>query len=175
MGVFKCHALLLATLLAAVVGSSPARGQCRLCSTPTTALSESSEGGPLHLEVETSLDFGRLVLAGQGSGAAVIRPDGSTSAQGALDRVSPRAMVGTASIHGTPGRAVRIELPRALELYSLGGRGHISVDDVTSDLPADPRLDSSGNLTFRFGGRLSITGDSEGEYRGDMPIIVDYQ
>jgi hypothetical protein len=175
MGVIKCHALLLAALAAAVAGPSPARGQCRLCSTPTTALSESSEGGPLHLEVETSLDFGPLVLAGQGTGAAVIRPDGSTSAQGALDRVSPRAMVGTASVHGTPGRALRIELPRSLELYSLGGRGHISVDEVTSDLPPDPRLDSSGNLTFRFGGRLTVTGDSEGEYRGDMPIIVDYQ
>lgn len=175
MGVFKCHALLLAALVAAAVGPSPVRGQCRLCSTPTTALSESSEGGPLHLEVETSLDFGRLVLAGEGTGAAVIRPDGSTTAQGALDRVSPRAMVGTASIHGTPGRAVRIELPHAIDLYSLDGRAHISVDDVSSDLPPDPRLDSSGNLVFRFGGRLSVAGDSEGEYRGDMPIIVDYQ
>lgn len=174
MGEFKCHALLLAALVAAAVGPSPARGQCRLCATPTTTISESSEGGPLRLEVETSLDFGRLVLSGEGTGAAVIRPDGSTAAQGALDRVSPRAMVGRASVHGTPGRAVRIELPHMIELYSLGGRGRILVDDVTSDLPSDPRLDSSGNLTLRFGGRLSVTGDSEGEYRGDMPIIVDY-
>ena len=84
-------------------------------------------------------------------------------------------MVGTASVHGTPGRAVRVELPRTIDLYSLGGRGHVSVDDVSSDLPSEPRLDSTGNLTFRFGGRLTVTGDSEGEYRGDMPIIVDYQ
>ena len=174
MGEFKCHALLLAALVAAAVGPSPARGQCRLCATPTTTISKSSEGGPLHLEVETSLDFGRLVLSGEGTGAAVIRPDGSTTTQGALDRVSPRAMVGTASVRGTPGRAVRIELPHTIELYSLGGRGRILVDDVTSDLPSDPRLNSSGNLTFRFGGRLSVTGDLEGEYRGDMPIIVDY-
>lgn len=127
------------------------------------------------MEVQTGLDFGRLILAGEGQGAAVIRPDGSSSTQGALDNVSARAMVGTATVHGTPGRAVRIELPRTIELYSLGGGGRISVDAVTSDLPPDPKLDSTGNLTFRFGGRLTVTGDSQGEYRGDMPIIVDYQ
>ena len=175
MGGLRYHALLLAALVAVAVGPSPARGQCRLCATPTTVLSDSSEGGGIQLEVETGLDFGRLILAGEGQGAAVIRPDGSSSAQGALDSVSARAMVGTASVHGTPGRAIRIELPRSIELYSLGGSGRISVDEVTSDLPAEPKLDSTGNLTFRFGGRLTVTGDSQGEYRGDMPIIVDYQ
>ena len=83
-------------------------------------------------------------------------------------------MVGSASVHGTPGRPVRVELPRRIDLYSLGG-GRITVDDVASDLPSLPRLDSAGNLTFRFGGRVTITGDSEGDYRGDMPITVEYQ
>jgi hypothetical protein len=67
-----------------------------------------------------------------------------------------------------------VELPRRIDLYSLGG-GRITVDDVISDLPSLPRLDSAGNLTFRFGGRVTVTGDSEGDYRGDMPITVDYQ
>lgn len=175
MGGPRYHALLLAALVAVAVGPSPARGQCRLCATPTTALSESGDGESIRIEVETGLDFGRLILVGEGRGAAVIRPDGSSSAQGAVDGVSSRAMVGTASVHGAPGRAVRIELPRTIELYSLGGGGRVSVDDLTSDLPSDPKLDSTGNLTFRFGGRLTVTGDSQGEYRGDMPIIVDYQ
>jgi hypothetical protein len=83
-------------------------------------------------------------------------------------------MVGTAVVHGTPGRAVRVELPRRIDLYSLGG-GRIAVDDVVSDLPSLPRLDSAGNLTFSFGGRVTVTGDSEGDYRGDMPITVEYQ
>ena len=47
-------------------------------------------------------------------------------------------------------------------------------DDVVSDLPPLPRLDSAGNLTFRFGGRLRVTGDAEGEYRGDLPITAEY-
>jgi hypothetical protein len=175
MGGPRTFALALAVLAAAAVGLSPARGQCRLCEKPTTALSESAAGDGIELEIETSLDFGRLILAGQGQGAAVIRPDGSNAAEGALANVSPRAMVGTAVVHGTPGRGVRVELPPRIELYSVRGGGRITVDSVTSDLPSLPRLDSAGNLTFRFGGRVTVTGDSEGDYRGDMPITVEYQ
>jgi hypothetical protein len=167
-------ALIVAAFAAAAMGASSGRAQCRLCSTPTTALSQEANGDGLQLEIQTSLDFGRLILAGSGQGAAVIRPDGSNAAEGALSGVSPRAMVGTAAVHGTPGRAVRVELPRRIDLYSIGG-GRITVDDVVSDLPSLPRLDSAGNLTFRFGGRVTVTGDSEGAYRGDMPITVEYQ
>jgi hypothetical protein len=174
MGGSKSRALLLAAFAAAVVGSLPARGQCRLCKTPTTALSRSPDGDGIELEIESSLDFGRLILAGEGQGAATIRPDGSNAAQGALSQVSARAMVGSASIHGTPGRAVRVELPRRIELFSVSG-GRITLDAVVSDLPSLPRLDSAGNLTFRFGGRVTISGDSDGDYRGDMPITVEYQ
>jgi hypothetical protein len=174
MGGYPSRALLIAAFAAAAVGASPASGQCRLCDKPTTALSQSPDGDGIQLEIESSLDFGRLVLAGEGRGAAVIRPDGSRSAQGALAGISARAMVGNASIHGTAGRAVRVELPRRIELYSVSG-GRITVDDVVSDLPSLPRLDSAGNLTFRFGGRVTISGDSDGDYRGDMPITVEYQ
>jgi hypothetical protein len=83
-------------------------------------------------------------------------------------------MVGRAVIRGTAGRAVRVELPRRIDLYSISG-GRITVDDVVSDLPSIPRLDSAGTLVFRFGGRVTVTGDSEGAYRGDMPITVEYQ
>ena len=174
MAGFKSLALLVALSAVAAGGFSAARAQCRLCSKPTTALSHEADGDGLQLEVETSLDFGRLILAGAGTGAAVIRPDGSNAAEGSLTGVSPRAMVGTAVVHGTPGRAVRVELPRRIDLYSIAG-GRITVDDVVSDLSSLPRLDSAGNLTFRFGGRVTVTGDSEGQYRGDMPITVEYQ
>jgi hypothetical protein len=83
-------------------------------------------------------------------------------------------MVGTALVHGSPGRLVKVELPREIQLYSVDG-GRIVVDQLVSDLPSLPRLDSAGNLTFRFGGRVTVTGDSEGSYRGSMPITVEYQ
>jgi hypothetical protein len=83
-------------------------------------------------------------------------------------------MVGTAVVRGSAGRSVRVELPHRIDLYSISG-GRITVDDVVSDLPSMPRLDSAGNLTFRFGGRVTVSGDSEGDYRGEMPITVEYQ
>jgi hypothetical protein len=174
MGGSKTLALLLAALAAAAAGLSPASGQCRLCETPTTAPTQSTDSKDIQLEVESSLDFDRLVLAGEGQGAAVIRPDGSNAAEGALAAVSPRAMVGTAIVHGAPGRAIRVELPRRIDLYSVNG-GRVTLDDLVSDLASLPRLDSAGNLSFRFGGRLTITGDSEGDYRGNLPITVEYQ
>ena len=91
-----------------------------------------------------------------------------------MAEVSPRAMVGTAIIHGSAGRAVRVDLPHRIDLYSVGG-GRITLDDIVSDLPSIPKLDSTGTLAFRFGGRVTVTGDSEGAYRGDMPITVEYQ
>ena len=53
--------------------------------------------------------------------------------------------------------------------------GEILVDDIASDLPSLPRLDAAGNLSFRFGGRVTIRGDADGQYRGDLPITVEYQ
>jgi len=171
---FKSLALMLAVSAAAAVGLSPVSGQCRLCAKPITALSQSAGGDGIDLEVQTSLDFGRLILSGQGQGVAVLRPDGSNAAEGALTGVSPRAMIGSAVVHGEPGRAIRVELPPKIELYSLSG-GRITVDQVVSDLSSLPKLDSAGNLTFRFGGRVTVTGNSEGDYHGNMPITVEYQ
>jgi hypothetical protein len=123
--------------------------------------------------VETNLNFDRLILGGSGIGAATIRPDGSSGAEGAVSQVGPRAIVGTVLVHGDPGRAVRVDLPRRIQLYSLNG-GRLTLEDVTSDAAAMPRLDSAGNLSFRFGGRLILSGDADGQYHGDLPITVDY-
>jgi hypothetical protein len=174
MGGSKLLALVLAASAAAAATSWPADAQCRLCDKPTTKREDPTGSDDIRLEIETSLNFDRLILFGQGQGAAVIRPDGSSSAEGTVTNVSPRAMVGTAVVHGMAGRAVRVELPRRIELYSLSG-GIITFENVTSDLPSLPRLDSAGNLTFRFGGRVRISGDADGEYRGDLPITVEYQ
>ena len=174
MGVYRTHALLLAALAAAAAGATPARGQCRLCDTPTTALSQASGDDGIVLQIETTLDFDRLILAASGPGAAMLRPDGSYSAQGSLAGMSARAMVGSATVHGSPDRLVRVELPRVITLYSVNG-GQITLDDIVSDLPSIPRLDSAGNLAFRFGGRVRVSGDSDGDYRGDLPITVEYQ
>ncbi len=162
--------ILAATFVAGAPGRAPA--QCRLCSTPTTE-QQQERASPIRLQVQASLDFDRLVLLGGGQGAATLLPNGERNAAGSIATVSARAMVGEVSVHGEPGRALRIELPPRIDLYTVGG-ATIAVDQVETDLPGAPKLDSAGNLTFRFGGRLQIRGDAEGEYRGDVPITVDY-
>ena len=168
-------AKLVQLLLALGVAYAPssAGAQCRLCSTPTTTRDDKVEGDDIRLELETSLNFDRLVLFGDGQGSATIRPDGSSAATGSVSSVGPRAMVGTVVVHGQAGRMLRVDLPRRIELFSLSG-GRVTFDDVVSDLPSVPRLDSAGTLTFRFGGRITISGNDDGQYRGDMPITVDY-
>jgi len=165
--------LAIVTALACAAGASSAPAQCRLCSSPTTAVEDPKGKDEVGLEVETSLNFGQLVVDGSGVGSATIRPDGSTQNLGAVADISQRAMVGTVVVHGQAGRTIRIDLPSRIVLHSLSG-GEISFDDVVSDLPSMPRLDSAGALTFRFGGRLHVTGDAEGQYRGDLPITAEY-
>jgi hypothetical protein len=144
-----------------------------LCETPTTAAPIEAADGAINLRVEASLDFDRLILLGAGEGTAQIRPDGSSQVSGMVSTLGTRAMVGSATVRGEPGRAVRIDLPRRIELYSLSG-GRVSVDEIVSDLPASARLDPTGMLTFRFGGRIRISGDAEGDYRGNLPIAAEY-
>jgi hypothetical protein len=165
---------MIAALIAAVTLSSSAGAQCRLCDRPTTAIPEEAPGGDINMQIETNLNFDRLILDGAGTGAATIRPNGSSGAEGSVMGLGPRAMVGTVLVHGDPNRAVRVELPRRVELFSLSG-GRITLDDVASDLSPAPHLDAAGNLSFRFGGRLIISGDADGPYRGDLPITVEYQ
>jgi hypothetical protein len=173
MGGFKQLAQCLAAFAAAVVASAPAAGQCRLCDQPTTDRPADGPNGDVQIQIETSLNFDRLILSGAGAGAATIRPNGSNGTEGAVIDFGPRAIVGTVLVHGDAGRPVRVDLPHRIELFSLSG-GRITLDDVVSDLPAAPRLDSAGNLSFRFGGRLIVSGDADGQYRGDLAITVEY-
>lgn len=163
----------LLTVFTCTAGASQAVAQCRLCSAPTTSRQDEGVGDKVALDVETSLNFDQLVVDGSGGGSAVIRPDGSVQKLGAVSGVSARAMVGTVVLHGQAGRTIRVDLPSRIVLHSLSG-GEISFDDVMSDLPSVPRLDSAGTLTFRFGGRLHVSGDTEGQYRGDLPITAEY-
>ncbi|HVH38050.1 MAG TPA: DUF4402 domain-containing protein [Sphingomicrobium sp.] len=155
------------------VAPGDAWAQCRLCDTPTTVVPTENMSGAINLQIEASLDFDRLILLGAGDGSAQLRPDGSTQVTGVVGAISSRAMVGSATVRGEPGRSVRIDLPRQIQLYSLSG-GRIAVDEIVTTLPSSPRLDATGTLSFRFGGRIRITGDAEGDYRGDLPITAEY-
>ena len=156
----------------AMPGAAPA--QCRLCATPTTSPDQSSASMPIRLEVQARLDFDQIVLLDSSqSGTARIAPDGSSSTSGSIGALSGRAMVGSVIVRGEPGRLVRIEFPDVIQLYGLTGSS-IRLRALTSDLPSAARLDSQGLLRFRFGGELDVSGNVEGDYRGDIAITIDY-
>ena len=73
--------LLLAFGLVAL--SSAAGGQCRLCEKPTMsqASPDSTNSGDVEVQIETSLNFDRLILSGSGPGAVTILPDGSSGVE----------------------------------------------------------------------------------------------
>ncbi|HVL78343.1 MAG TPA: DUF4402 domain-containing protein [Sphingomicrobium sp.] len=168
-------ALAAVALAGATIVAAPPAGavQCRLCNAPSTAPEIARNSAPVTLQVEASLNFDRLILMTAGDGVATLLPDGTRTVSGSLTSFSGRAMVGSVSIRGEPGRAVRVDLPRRVELYSPAG-GRMIIEGLIADLPSAPRLDSTGRLEFRFGGRLRVSGDSEGDYRGDIPVTVEY-
>jgi hypothetical protein len=167
--------LSLATLLGGALGvPAAAPAQCRLCQTPDTEISDQITGGPVRIEVQARLDFDQLVVMDAAlPGTARLLPDGTASTSGAVGAISGRAMVGRVVVRGEPGRMVRIGLPGEIRLYGISGSS-IRLDSLVTDLPPQARLDAQGSLQFRFGGALHIQGNIEGEYRGDVPITVDY-
>lgn len=145
---------------------------CRLCS-PEPATDAEKPPEPVTLDVQASLDFDRLIMTGAGSGSAELGPDGTRTVSGSIAALSARAMVGEVTVRGEPGRSVRIDLPPSIELHGMNG-GSIRLESIRSDLSPSPRLDSNGLLRFRFGGIVHVSGDTDGEYRGDVRIDVEY-
>lgn len=165
--------LMLAVTAADVAVPWPAVAQCRLCSTPSTSpQSGGAAANDVRLEIDTDLNFDRLIVIG-GNGEATLRPDGSGLATGSI-AMGPRSRVATVIVHGEPNRTLRIDVPRRMDLFSLGG-GRLTFDQVETDAPEVPRLDAAGNLTFHIGGRLRFLGSEDGSFRGDLPITVEYQ
>lgn len=171
--------MLVRTLLAAMAlalavsgGAGRAEAQCRLCSTPTTT-PEAELSTPVALQVDANLDFDRIVLMGSGDGTATLNPDGSRMTSGTILSIGGRAMVGSIRVRGEPGRPVRVTLPGRIALQGVTG-SDIVIDNVTSDLPSAPRIGADGTLAFRIGGALHVSGEVDGNYRGDFSVDVDY-
>ncbi|HEY1144299.1 MAG TPA: DUF4402 domain-containing protein [Sphingomicrobium sp.] len=166
-------AVVLALCAAGFAVAAPAGAQCRLCGKPSSIPDASASSDRIELNVEAGLDFDRLVVVDSGDGSAVLRPDGTSQVQGSVQSISGRAMVGEAHVHGEPGRSIRVDMPGRVDLRSMGGAS-IRIDEIVTDLPPFPKLDSSGNLSFRFGGRIRVSGNADGDFRGELPITVEY-
>jgi hypothetical protein len=174
----RCFALASA---ASAFLSTPvdAAAQCLLCSGPVApALTVQGQPGeverPLRVEITADLDFSRLVARDGGGSVTIPSQGGQGQAQGNVSAIGGFGFSGRVRVEGSPGRAVRITLPREADLTSAqGGQAHVR--DIESSLPPVARLGADGVLEFSFGGRLELNGTADGDYRGRIDVTVAYE
>ena len=82
-------------------------------------------------------------------------------------------ITGRGLIRGEPLRDVRVDLPDRVPMSAPDG-SEAELTGFTTSLPAHPVLDSNGRLEFTFGAKLVVRGSRGGNYRGRIPISVDY-
>lgn len=154
-----------------LLGALPAQAEdgCRLC------YAEGLSGErPLTLEIWTDLSFARLALLSRSGGsAAVDAHTGGKSTQGDLISLGGSPVTGRGRITGVPLRPVRVDLPAQVPMTTPDG-ARAELVDFTTNLPQRLTLDANGELEFTFGARLVVKSGTGGNYRGRIPITVDY-
>lgn len=167
-------ALITVTAALAVPSGALAQGACRLCDGSGPVVPQARPPRPLHIVIDTSIDFDRMALIDDRGGAAEIDPlTGQRRLSNLLD-LGGIAMRGTVTIRGEPNRAVRVDLPDEVVMHAPGGR-RVELRNMRSDLPALPRIGSDGALRFSFGGRIDVDSDDVGNFRGRLRIRADYE
>ncbi|MGB3808057.1 MAG: DUF4402 domain-containing protein [Erythrobacter sp.] len=130
----------------------------------------------LEIAIESDLDFGRVVLLGNGEGRVLLDlATGQKRLFGDVDDLGGIPVTGRVLITGAPHEQVVIDLPGEIGMRDPSG-GSAWLRDFETDLPPFPRLDSGGRLTFAFSGTLVIAAETQasGNLRGRVPITVEY-
>jgi hypothetical protein len=166
--------LFLAFALLAV--SSPVSAQCLLCGADGASGASAARQAetPLRVEVETQLDFSRVAVGAMGGAVELDPLSGARRLSGDVVDLGGFAVTGIVTVTGEPGAAVRVILPTSVDLEGDRGRS-ARVSGLVTNLSAAPRLGPDGRLQFRFGGRLQIAGLDDGDYRGRIPVTVEYE
>ena len=162
------NSLVLAALLLAVPAG--AQDSCRLCYSEAGTVPGER---PLTIEIWADLNFSKLALSGRESASAEVSASGGKQTSGAMIDLGGMPVTGHGRITGVPLREVRLDLPDRVEM-SAGDGASAQLVHFTTDLPAHPALNANGELEFSFGARLVISGGRGGNYRGRIPISVDY-
>lgn len=131
-------------------------------------------GVPLRIDIDTRLDMGRIAVGAMGGAVEIDPASGARRLSGDVVDLGGFALSGTVTVRGEPGAGVRVILPASVDLESGHGRT-ARVTGLVTDLAAAPRLGPDGRLTFRFGGRLQVAAQGDGDYRGRIPVTVEYQ
>lgn len=158
---------------AAFAAAAPAVAQCQLCAAPAAA--KKPPATAIAIEIQAGIDFSRLgLIAPNRAGSATIDPvTGQRTVTGLLD-LSGLPFQGSVTIRGEPNEHVEVTMPAQVTLSNSGG-GSLRLTAITTNLRNNPKLARDGTLSFTFGGRLEVDGSTDGDFRGAIPITVDYR
>lgn len=144
--------------------------RCKLC----REAEQQRPDVPLRVEIDSGLSFSRLALAGRTDGSASIDPEtGRKWTEAGLIDLGGFAVSGRVIVTGEPLRYLHVEMPSRITLRSPHG-AEAEVSEFRTSLEAMPRLDENGLLEFSFGGRLNTRGAEGGNFRGRIPIRIEY-
>jgi hypothetical protein len=159
------------TFALALPAAASAAPSCQLCApgpaAPVTTLRA------LSVTIDAALDFSTAVYTNRDSGSIAIEARTGRRQMIGLVALGGPSLVGTVTVTGQPFAPVTVDLPRAVVLTSnLGGTADVT--EIRSDLPPHPVIGADGRLVFTFGGRLTVRNGVDGDFRGRIPVTVDY-
>jgi hypothetical protein len=161
-----------AAALVAVSAPAPGRAEDGLADPFAAPLAGGER--PLSITIESGLQVGRVGLTGREDGNAAIDPQTGAKQVGPnMIDLGGLSFQGKATITGQPFKPVRVELPSSVLLHSPSG-GEAELSNFRTDLPPVAVLNANGVLEFSFGATLSSKGAQGGDFRGRIPIRVDY-
>jgi len=159
---------------ALVAASAPALGSGDSGRADPFAAPAAGGERPLSITIESGLQVGRLGLTGRDDGDAAIDPQTGAKQVGRnMIDLGGLAFQGKVTVTGQPLKPVRIDLPRTVMLRSPGG-GEAELSDFRTDLSGVAILDANGQLQFNFGATISSRNAQGGDFRGRIPIRVEY-
>ena len=153
-------------------GATAVGQACQLCTTGPAAPKVALR--PLTVAIDTALDFSTASHTSRGSGSITIEARTGRRQIIGLVALGGPALVGTVTITGEPFARIVVDMPRTIVLNSnLGATADVT--EIRSDLPPHPAIGSDGRLVFTFGGRLTVRNEAAGDFRGRIPVTVDYE
>ncbi len=171
----------LSALPVAGAAAWPVAAQCLLCAKPTeddsvrpTVDRDRPEGAPLRIAINTRLDFSRAAIASIGQGSIVVTPNGGRMVTGSLEDLGGMGVAGTVEVWGSRNRQLTVDLPSTVELTAADG-SRATVTNFQTDLKRNPKLNNDGYLKFNFGAELRVKAGQAGQFRGRIPISVEYE
>lgn len=166
---------LLTILGVGMIAPAPlgAQANCQLC-LPRDVPGQNRPNRPIHIDIETILDFATAAHTDSGSGTVTLDARTGQRSFAGLVGVGGPALRGTVTITGEPFRRIVIEVPARIALNSTMG-AKADITEIQTNLSPDPRIGADGRLVFLFGGRLAVRDGAAGDFHGRIQIRAEYQ